>query len=607
MTIHIYYGERPAVLHGRLVSIQNCQHVESTVELPIDLKGLQTHVMSLLRLNQQSYNVILEGVRPRPVPNSSLIVHTLFDLRTNNAWALYSRKALEENFEIGVYVTIVSRPVHGEEVATVEGLDHNVMHDEAGGNVGEGTSGTDGPEVDHGEVDAQCMDDEAGGSGDEEGVDNDDPVPAIQYFHGAGLLNCTISEYNTLSNWGYHNSDIQVGQRFQNREEVIHFISNYAVITRRDHKCARSNHTEYEVRCTKHPTCPYFVRAHKPKHENYFVLSRHTPHTCSEEAIRNVSHAVDARFIAQLLITLVGINICLSPKSIMEEVQTKTGMLINYHTAWRAKQKALKMLFGSFEDSYHYAPRLMQKIAMTNPGTQWAMADEPIRLDDGSYSNTDRYLIRFFWSFGQCIEAFRHCKPVVCVDATFLSGKYHGNLMTAMAADANNQIIPLAYALVESENNDSWLWFLTLVRTRVVGNRERVCIISDRNKGLLHALDVLHASTNPSIAWPDVERRWCMRHLGANLYSRYHNKGLVKKFKGLCLQNQQAKFNEIWRELNETTRKMMAQQEAQEDHLRTQMVGGQTIISRSRGTFSQWIAGKPAERWALFYDTHGSR
>ena len=133
-----------------------------------------------------------------------------------------------------------------------------------------------------------------------------------------------------------------------------------------------------------------------PKYENNFVISRHTPHTCSKEAIRNVSHVIDARFIAQLLITLVGTYICLSPKSIMDEVQTNMGMLINYHTAWRAKQKALKMLFESFEKSYHYAPRLLQKIAMTNPGTQWAMADEPIRLEDGSYSSTDRYLIRFF-------------------------------------------------------------------------------------------------------------------------------------------------------------------------------------------------------------------
>ena len=91
-----------------------------------------------------------------------------------------------------------------------------------------------------------------------------------------------------------------------------------------------------------------------------------------------------------------------------------------------------------------------------------------------------------------------------------------------------------------------------------------------------------------------------------NMYTRYCNKSLVKRFKGLCLQNQHAKFNEIWRELYETNRKMMADQQEQEDHLRMQMVGEQTIVSRSRATFSQWIAGKPAERWALIYDTHGA-
>jgi len=244
---------------------------------------------------------------------------------------------------------------------------------------------------------------------------------------------------------------------------------------------------------------------------------------------------------------------------------------------------------------------------MTNPGTVFVTADEPIREEDGSYSLTHRYLIRIFWSFGQCIEAFRHCRLVICVDGTFLSSKYQGTLLTAIIADANNQIIPLAYAVVESENNDSWLWFLTLVRTRVIGNRARVCIVSDRNAGLLNALEVLHSSTNVQIAWPDVERRWCMRHLGANLYSRYRSKALVRKFKGLCLQNQQSKFNDIWRDLNETTRQMMQQQQQREDMLQSQMVGGQAIVNRPRSTFAEWIAGKPAERWALLHDKEGAR
>ena len=98
-----------------------------------------------------------------------------------------------------------------------------------------------------------------------------------------------------------------------------------------------------------------------------------------------------------------------------------------------------------------------------------------------------------------------------------------------------------------------------------------------------------------------------MRHLGANLYTQFRDKRLVKKFKGLCVQNQQSKFNQIWQELNEKTSKMVQAEQAKEDALRSQMVEGQTVRSRSRVTFAQWIAQKPAARWSLLHDTDGAR
>jgi len=72
-----------------------------------------------------------------------------------------------------------------------------------------------------------------------------------------------------------------------------------------------------------------------------------------------MSLVVDARFVAQLLITQVSSDICMTPKTIMDQVHNRTGMLITYGTAWHAKQKALKIIFGSFEGSYNYAPRLL--------------------------------------------------------------------------------------------------------------------------------------------------------------------------------------------------------------------------------------------------------
>src|SRR5437016_737403 len=106
--IHIYYGDRPGVLHGRLVTIQNGHVLESSIDPYSDLDQLKSHIVNLLGVNLNSYQVHLEGVRPQVVPNTSTVVYTLFKLGRNNAWALYIRKAVEEGFVLAVYVNIVS-------------------------------------------------------------------------------------------------------------------------------------------------------------------------------------------------------------------------------------------------------------------------------------------------------------------------------------------------------------------------------------------------------------------------------------------------------------------------------------------------------------------
>ena len=70
-----------------------------------------------------------------------------------------------------------------------------------------------------------------------------------------------------------------------------------------------------------------------------------------------------------------------------------------------------------------------------------------------------------------------------CVDGTFLTGHYRGTLLTAIGVDGNNQVVPIAFALVESKNSESWLWFLKLLKRALVEERENVCVMLDRNAG----------------------------------------------------------------------------------------------------------------------------
>ena len=84
---------------------------------------------------------------------------------------------------------------------------------------------------------------------------------------------------------------------------------------------------------------------------------------------------------------------------------------------------------------------------------------------------------------------------MICIDGTFLTGRYKCQILTAIGLDCNNQIAPLAFAFVENENLDSWYWFLERVKDHVVAARPDVSLISDRHAGLLQSILKLQRQT----------------------------------------------------------------------------------------------------------------
>ena len=65
-------------------------------------------------------------------------------------------------------------------------------------------------------------------------------------------------------------------------------------------------------------------------------------------------------------------------------------------------------------------------------------------------------LLRYvYWAFALCIAAFQYCRPVISIDETHLYSKYKGVLMIAMATDANQKVLPIAFAVVDKESGPS--------------------------------------------------------------------------------------------------------------------------------------------------------
>ena len=110
-------------------------------------------------------------------------------------------------------------------------------------------------------------------------------------------------------------------------------------------------------------------------------------------------------------------------------------------------------------------------------------------------------------------------------------------MLTALSIDSNGHIFPLAFAIVEGENTSSWSWFLWALREYVT-DREGICLISDRHRGIIAAIN------NKEIGWaePKPYHRYCLRHVASNFNSKYKSKQLKDLVFRAGNQHQRRKF-----------------------------------------------------------------
>jgi len=116
---------------------------------------------------------------------------------------------------------------------------------------------------------------------------------------------------------------------------------------------------------------------------------------------------------------------------------------------------------------------------------------------------------------------FAHYRPVLGLNGTHLKAKYTGVLLGATSVDANNRLFPLAYAVVDAENDENWGWFVELLRT-VIQNHSpahlelgKLTFLCDRQKGLLEAVNHV---------FPGSPHAYCLRHLHENFHKRFLNR-----------------------------------------------------------------------------------
>ncbi|KAK6115155.1 hypothetical protein DH2020_007424 [Rehmannia glutinosa] len=126
----------------------------------------------------------------------------------------------------------------------------------------------------------------------------------------------------------------------------------------------------------------------------------------------------------------------------------------------------------------------------------------------------DDTFLFLFMAITASIKGWRHCRPVIVVDGTFLKASYGGTLLSACTQDGIGSIFPLAFSVVDSENDGSWVWFFTKIR-QTFGLREGMCIVSDKH---------MRIETTIKEVYPEVFHGLCTYHLLNNLKAKFKRK-----------------------------------------------------------------------------------
>ncbi|XP_020876702.1 uncharacterized protein LOC110227283 isoform X2 [Arabidopsis lyrata subsp. lyrata] len=302
------------------------------------------------------------------------------------------------------------------------------------------------------------------------------------------------------------------GRVFKNKVDVQNTLAIYA-IKRLFHFRQTKSDTERLIFVCVDQHCPWrvFARVVSPFSENFEIRTCTLTHTCSITARSQYGKQASAKVIAEVLKDryangLPGPRAVDIPDIVLQELKVS----INYMKAWYAKEAAVFASRGSDERSYELLGVYMHLLQKGNPGTVY-------KLEYTKAANGVKQFKYLFFSLGASIAGIRTMRRAVLIDGTTIKSKFKGVLLTASMQDANMQVFPIGFGIVDSENELAWTWFLREL-SLLLPDAEDLVIVSDRHRSIYAAKRHIY---------PLAFHGACAVHLVRNVRSNCHGTGVA--------------------------------------------------------------------------------
>nr|XP_016436343.1 PREDICTED: uncharacterized protein LOC107762494 [Nicotiana tabacum] len=321
----------------------------------------------------------------------------------------------------------------------------------------------------------------------------------------------------------------ELGTVFENAMQFTKAVQSYAIAYKVQLKLNPNEKHRIRVKCKSKGLCTWELYASTDRDSGDFIVKKYQSiHKCTT---KNKNKLCTSKYIAHKYKDMIISQPNIKLWEIKEWVRDQEGLYVGRTIYYRAKCMVLKQFMRDWKLEFSRLCDYVDIIKSTNPGSScWIGIDKDTKPGKN-----------LFVYFYVCFDALKRgwlkgCKKIIGFDGCFLKELCKSELLVAVGKNENNQMFPIAWAVVDQETKHSWIWFIeNLISDLDLGDGVGLKVMSDMQKGLVSIISEL---------LPNAEHRMCARHIWSNWAKIWRGEERRMQFWKCAKSSYEIKFKE---------------------------------------------------------------
>ncbi|XP_058724923.1 uncharacterized protein LOC131596316 [Vicia villosa] len=269
------------------------------------------------------------------------------------------------------------------------------------------------------------------------------------------------------------NFKFKVGMEFSSLKQFKKVVLEHNVLNGREVKFEKNDADRCRVVCNEKKICNYTVLCSRVlKTTTFRIKTLFHKHKCGRHFFNK---SAKAEWVAKVIVDGLKNNTKMKLNEVVADVRLKYATEIPGCRAFKARQLARRIVEGDSSKQYSLLWSYGAELRRASSGNTFKL--NTMTPAPGLQPRFERC----YMCFDGCKKALiKACRPFIGLDGCHLKNKYGGILLIAVGRDPNDQYLPIAFAVVETESKDTWSWFMKLLIEDI--GEQSWCFISDQQK-----------------------------------------------------------------------------------------------------------------------------